>query len=288
MDVVLANLLDILSQWLLDVQANLPAILAGLLVLLLAAYLSRLFSNLLARSLKLRRADPEFAALLARLLRGAVLGLGIVLALEQAGADVSALLTGLGILGFTLGFALQDISKNFVAGLLILLNQPFDLGDTVEVNGFTGKVMDINLRDLRMETVDGRYVRIPNGDVMTSSLTNYSRTTRRRIELRVGVAYDTDLEAARSAAVQAARLVPGLMAEPAPEFVFDTFGASAIEGALYYWVDLTQTGYWNAQTAGLREVKRAFEAAGIQIPYPTRVLVVPEGREAGNLGGADD
>ncbi|MBI3158693.1 MAG: mechanosensitive ion channel family protein [Chloroflexi bacterium] len=288
MDAVLANLLDILSNWLLDVQANLPAILAGLLVLLLAAYLSRLLANLLARSLRARRTDPEFVALLARLLRGAVLALGIVLALEQAGADVSALLTGLGILGFTLGFALQDISKNFVAGLLILLNQPFDLGDTVEVNGFTGKVMDINLRDLRLESVDGRYVRIPNGDVMTSSLINYSRTTRRRIELRVGVAYNTDLEKARNTALQAARLVPGLLDEPAPDFVFDTFGASAIEGALYYWIDMAQTGYWNAQTAGLGEVKRAFEAAGIRMPYPTRVLVMPEDREAGQLSGAGD
>ncbi len=266
METVLANLLTILNNWLEQAGQNLPKLIAAVAIVLLALGLANLVRRLLVRTLRARQTDPELIALLARLVRGAIILLGLVLALEQAGTDVSALLTGLGILGFTLGFALQDISKNFVAGLLILITQPFDLNDTIEVAGFTGKVLDINLRDMVIEAADGRYVRIPNGDVITSSLVNYTRTQRRRISLRFTVASQTDLPQAREIALAALQDLPGLLNPPAPEVVFDTFGLLGIEGTAHYWINTRQTDYWSGQTAGLHALQSAFQTAGIEIP----------------------
>ncbi|TAK11746.1 MAG: mechanosensitive ion channel family protein [Anaerolineae bacterium] len=266
MQQILTNLLNIGIRWLHTLQDNLPSIVTGLLVLLLAWLLARVASGLLRRSLNLRQTDPDFAALMVRLLRGVIISLGLLVALEQIGTDVTALLTGLGILGFTIGFALQDVAKNFVAGLLILVNQPFDLGDTIGVAGYTGRVADINLRDLVMQAEDGLYVRIPNGDVITQTLVNYTRTRRRRMELRIGVAYSADLEAAHAAALAAVRAVPGVLHDPAPEVVFDQFGDWAVQGAVTFWVEGGLDAHAAAQTAGLKAVKRAFEQAGIELP----------------------
>lgn len=263
---VLTNLLEILTNWLQRIGENLPSLIAAVVIVLLSLVVANFMRRLLVRSLQARQTDPEFITLVARLLRGSVIFLGLVLALEQAGTDVSALLTGLGILGFTLGFALQDISKNFVAGLLILITKPFDLNDSIEVAGFTGKVLDINLRDMVIEAADGRYVRIPNGDVITSSLINYTRTRKRRIELRFTVASHTDLTAARAVAQRALQSVPGLLTPPEPEVVFNNFGVLGIDGAAYYWIDTRQTDYWSGQTAGLHTLQTAFQATGIEIP----------------------
>lgn len=266
MELLITNLQTILGGWLEQAGENLPRLVMATLVALFFLYLAGLLSRVLARSMKRRHTNPEYVDLLARLLRGSVIVLGVVLALEQAGTDVSALLTGLGILGFTLGFALQDISKNFVAGLLILFTQPFTLGDVVEVAGFSGRVRDINLRDLVMEANDGLYVRIPNADVITGSLINYTRTHKRRIALRLRVAYDTDLAIARAAILRGLKNVPGLLETPQPEVVFDTFGVLGIEGEARYWIDVTQTELPTGQMTGIQEIQRAFEELGISVP----------------------
>jgi len=96
--------------------------------------------------------------------------LGIIIALQQVNFNVTAFLTGVGILGFTVGFALQDVSKNFVAGLLLLLQQPFNIGETIQVAGYTGRVSAINMRATELGTHDGQIVLIPNATVFTSPI----------------------------------------------------------------------------------------------------------------------
>jgi small conductance mechanosensitive channel len=129
----------------------------------------------------------NISLILSRLTRWAILVLGLTLAAEQIIPNVTSLLAGLGIAGFTLGFALQDVAKNFIAGLLILLQRPFEIGDVIQVSGFTGTVLDISLRTTDMRTADGLLVTIPNGDVFVSSITNYTRAPQRRIEIQAGV-----------------------------------------------------------------------------------------------------
>ena len=213
-----------------------------------------------------------------RIVRWSVIGLGLVLALQQAGQDVSAFLAGLGILGFTLGFALQDVSANFISGMLLLYEQPFNMGDLIDVAGYTGTVQDVDLRATELVMLDGRVVLIPNRDVFTNTITNFSRTDRRRISLEVGVAYDSDLKLVRQTALKAIRTVEGLLEDPEPRVVFNNFGDSAINFTLYYWFKTEDLDYFDATDVGITLIKTAFEEAGIDIPFPIRTVYMDKSK----------
>jgi small-conductance mechanosensitive channel len=205
--------------------------------------------------------------------RWSIIGLGIFVGLQQMGFDLSAFLVSLGVVGFTIGFALQDISKNFVAGLLLLLQQPFDIGQAIEVNGFSGTVLNVDLRATEIQTFDGKIVLIPNADVYTSSITNFSRAINRRLELNVGVANDTDLELARATALEAISKVKGVLDSPASQVAFNNFGPSSIDFTLYFWINTQETGLLDAKDQAIVKINTAFTEKGIEIPYPVQTVI---------------
>ncbi len=266
----LDNLVEILNTWWQNFVDNLPSLITGLIIFLLSLYLARLFSRMVKRVMKRRNEDKELTVLMTRLVRWGVIGLGILLALEQAGQDVTALLTGLGILGFTIGFALQDVSANLVSGILLLFEQPFDIGDSIDVAGYAGTVKTINIRATEMLTWDGLLVLIPNREVFTNTITNYTRISQRRVGLSVGVGYDSDLAQVEQTALEAVRTLPGVKEEPAPFFMVDSFGDSAINTTVYYWYATKDESHPDMTNAGALAVKTAFDRAGIDIPYPIR------------------
>ena len=270
MDTFFANLLDVLQTWWQNFVENLPSLITGLIVFLLALYLAQIISRTVRRVMKRRDKDEELIVLITRLVRWTVIVLGILLALEQAGQDVSALLTGLGILGFTIGFALQDVSANLVSGILLLFEQPFEIGDSIQVAGYAGTVKTINLRATEMLTWEGLLVLIPNRDVFTNTITNYTRITQRRIGLSIGVGYDNDLKFVEQTALDTVKALPGVKQDPAPFFMVDSFGDSAVNTTVYYWYDTTDSGLSDMTNVGALAIKSAFEEAGIDIPYPIR------------------
>lgn len=272
MENVWENLSEILFAWWLRIIENLPEVVAGVIIFILSLYLARFLGKLTVRGLKARQADKEISVLMERAVRWGVIALGIVLALQQAGQDVSAFLTGLGILGFTIGFALQDVSANFVAGVLLLIQQPFDIGDFIEVVGYDGKVLTVDLRATELLTSDGRHVTIPNSEVFSNPITNFTRTERRRIALAIGVAYDSDLEQVRQVSLEAVGSIPGVLSDPAPTVVFGGFGDTAINLTIYYWYSTSETGGNDAKDGGIVAIKQAYDKAGVEMPYPTQTI----------------
>ncbi len=252
--------------------AFLPNLVRGVLIFLLALYGSAWLARVAASAMERRKMDPELILLLRRVVRWTILILGLAQAAAELGFSITSLVAGLGIVGFTLGFALQDVAKNFVAGILLLLQQPFDIGDAIEVSGYSGTVLDITLRTTELRTWDGRNVLIPNGDVYVNSIVNFSRAKRRRVQLTVGVAYDADLDQVARVALEAISGIEGVLADPAPQVAFSTFGNSAIEFNAFYWIDVHVTDPRSAQDAGVRAIKGAFERAGIEIPYPIQTI----------------
>jgi small conductance mechanosensitive channel len=260
-----------------DFQALLNAIVAflprlglALLVYIIARVISSWATRLLRRRLTRQEADEELIILLEMFTRWGIQGLGIVLALEQlAPGRLSTLLAGLGIAGVTIGFAMQDVAKNFIAGILLLLTQPFEIGDTIAVNTFTGKVLAINLRSTELREVDGRYVIIPNSDIFVSPIVNFTRAPRRRIQIPMGLTIETDLDLATRTAFITVEQVPGFLKDPSPQFVLESFSDSVIQCTLYFWIETAKTDYSDAQTAGTRAISYAFKDAGIIMPYPT-------------------
>lgn len=270
MNGIIENVGTILQTWWQNFLENLPSIVAGLLIFILGIVLARFLTSAVRRVMKRRKDDAELMVLITRLVRWSVIGLAAILALEQAGQDVTALLTGVGILGFTVGFALQDISANLVSGILLLFEQPFEIEDSIEVAGYAGTVKAINLRATEMLTWDGLLVLIPNKDVFTNTITNYSRIDQRRIGLSVGVGYDTDLAELEKIAIEAVKQVPGVKQDPAPFFTVDSFGDSAINTTIYYWYDTKDLKHPDLVNAGAVALKNSLDASGIEIPYPIR------------------
>lgn len=256
-----------------SVLAFLPKLGLAILIYLAARIVSSWAVRILRKGMQRRGHDLEVIVLLEMLTRWGIIGMGIVLALEQiAPGKTNSLVAGLGIAGFTVGFALQDVAKNFVAGILLLLQQPFEIGDSIEVAGYGGTVLNITLRATDLLTWDGRHVLIPNGDVFVNPIINFSKATRRRVDINIGVAYDSDLDRVTRVALEALKEVPGLLQEPAPSVVFSTFGDSAIEFSAYYWIDTDVAGLGTAQDAGVKAIKTNFEREGIEIPFSIRVM----------------
>lgn len=252
----------------------------GVLILLAAILISAWLARWAARAARQSKADDSASETLRRLTRWGILIIGAVFAVEQVVPNVTSLLAGLGIAGFTLGFALQDVAKNFVAGVLLLIQKPFEIGDTIQVSGFTGTVVDINLRTTDLREVDGRYVIIPNGDVFVSPIVNLSRAPIRRISIAIGVSYDADPDQVEGIALEAIRPLRGMVEDPAPEVVFEGLGDSAVQATVRFWADMGEISYSEAQTSGLKAVKAAVEGAGIDMPYPTQSILLEDKRAA--------
>ncbi len=265
--------------WLQKALEFLPRLFAALVILVIGIYLAAVVAQALARWLKRRQVDEEAALLVVRLTRWGLIALAVVMALQQVGFQIGAFLAGLGIVGFTLGFALQDVSKNLVAGILLLLMQPFDIGDLIEVQGFLGQVEDVNLRATELRTLDGRLVLIPNADVFTSSIVNFTRTPRLRVGVEVGVAYDSDLDKVRQVALDAVRRLPFVVDDPAPFVWFHTFGDSSINLTVYFWIEAHHTAPPEAQSQAVQAIFDAFNAAGIEIPFPIRTVYLQQVEE---------
>jgi len=250
---------------------GIPNLLTALVILIASLYLAGMLSRILKRLLEARDAPEGVTHLLAQLAYGAVIVFGSITALQRF-FDVTAFLAGLGILGFTVGFALQDVMKNFAAGVILLVQQPFHVDEFIGVNGFDGQVLEIDLRATEMRALDGRIVSIPNAEVLANPIVNYTRASRRRIELPVGVGYGTDTETARKVVLEALQNVPGYMAEPGPLIGFSNFGDSALELNTYFWIDTSQTNPIVAKDAAFTLIKNALDKQGIDIPFPIRTV----------------
>jgi small conductance mechanosensitive channel len=255
----------------------LPNILEALLILVVSLYLARLIGNLLSRVLKRREADLEVTLLLSRLVYWSILVIGLITALQRF-FDVTAFLTGLGILGFTVGFALQNIMQNFVAGIILLIQQPFNVSDAIEVADCSGTVLAINLRTTEMRTWDGRIVIIPNSDVLSKTITNFTRAKKRRIDVPVGISYDSDPETARQTILEAVQSIPGFLRDPAASVVFDTFGDSTFGLTLYFWIDTEKGDFVAAKDLAFTRIKAALDRRGIEMPYPIRTVRMQQSR----------
>ena len=261
----------IIDTFIENLIKGIPNLLTALLILVGSLYLARILSRILKRVLEARKAPEGVTHLLAQLAYGAIMVFGVITAMQRF-FDVTAFLAGLGILGFTVGFALQDVMKNFAAGVILLIQQPFHTDEFIGVNGFDGQVLEIDLRATEMRALDGRIVSIPNADVLANPIVNYTRADRRRIELPVGVGYNTNTETARQVVLDALQNVPGYMAEPAPIVGFSNFGDSALELNTYFWIDTSLTNPLAAKDSAFILIKAALDKEGIDIPFPIRTV----------------
>ena len=198
--------------------------------------------------------------------------LGLVVALNNAGYDVGALIAGLGIGGLALAMAAKDTVSNVFGGFTILADRPFKLNDRVKVSGFDGFIRDIGVRSTRLETLDGTVVTIPNAKFADSPVENVSLEPSRKVTLNLGLTYDTSpakmreaLEILKDLAAQEKRL------EPKANATFNAFGDSAMNVVFVYFIRKDADILATQTTVNLAILER-FSAAGLELAYPTRTL----------------
>jgi small-conductance mechanosensitive channel len=250
---------------------GIPNLLSALAIFILAMYFARVLSRIVNRVLKRRNAPEGVTQLLAQLAYGTIVVAGAITALQRF-FDVTAFLAGLGILGFTVGFALQDVMKNFAAGVILLIQQPFHVNEVIGVAGFDGTVLQIDLRSTEIKATDGRIVNIPNANILAGPIINYTRADRRLVELIFRVGYDADTEVARQVVLESIQTIPGVVMETKPAIGFSKFGDSALEFNTSFWIDTSKTDPGAAKNAAFSLIKHALEKQGIRMPFPIQTV----------------
>jgi small conductance mechanosensitive channel len=251
--------------------AGMPRLLSALVIFVLSLYFARIISNLLRGVLQKRRAPAGVVQLLGQLALWSIIVAGTITALQQF-FEVTAFLTGLGILGFTVGFALQDIMKNFASGVILLLQQPFHVGETIGVKGFDGTVLAIDLRATEMRAADGRVVILPNAEVLANPIINFSRANHRRIDFSLNLSHTSDPRTVRKIVLEAMEDVEGYVDTPEPVIVFNSITDHALELNANFWIDVTKNDPLHAKDTVLLNVKSVFSEQGIEIPHPIQAV----------------
>jgi small conductance mechanosensitive channel len=257
------------NQLIAVVIAGAPKLITALVIFVLSLYLARVVSNILRQVLQRRHAPVGVVQLLGQLALWSIIVAGTVTALQQF-FEVTAFLAGLGIVGFTVGFALQDIMKNFAAGVILLIQQPFNVGETIGVKGFDGTVLTIDLRSTEIIATDGRIVILPNADVLANPIINYSRAVERRVDISLNLPHTSEPDSVRGIILDAIQRVPGFVGEPAPVIVFHSLTDTAVELIANFWVDLTKNDPLHAKDAAVTNIMSAFNEQGIEIPHPVQ------------------
>ncbi|WP_338729255.1 mechanosensitive ion channel family protein [Haladaptatus sp. DJG-WS-42] len=216
-----------------------------------------------------------------------IFALASLVALSLWGIDIQNLLLGAGFLGLVLGLAARQTLGSALAGFVLLFSRPFEVRDWVEIGDYEGIVTDITIVNTRIRTFDDEYLIIPNDQVTGNEVVNKSRRGRLRVTIDVGVDYETDVDHAVEVTTEAMSGLDEIRSVPSAHAVLKSFGDSAVILELRFWIDNpTARKKWDAQTAVISAVKRAFDAEGIKIPFPQRELM---GRsEAGGFRVSDE
>ena len=200
--------------------------------------------------------------------------------------DLQSLLVGAGFVGIVVGMAARQTLGAVLAGFVLMFSRPFEIGDWIELDDYEGTVTEITVFDTRLQTFDGEYVVVPNDVVSSQSVVNRSRKGRLRVEVDVGVDYDTDPERAAEVAREAVRDLDETLRVPTPQVVLKEFGDSAVVLGVRVWIgNPSARRRWRARTAVIEAVKRAFDAEGLKIPFPQRELMAREETEGFVLAG---
>ncbi|MEW6613029.1 mechanosensitive ion channel family protein [Thermithiobacillus tepidarius DSM 3134] len=262
---------------------RLPYIVVALLVFALFYLAGRTVRHGIRRFSARRHRHRNLGLVLGRLAQALIIFVGTLVALVIVLPSFrpGQLVQLLGIGSVAIGFAFRDILQNFMAGILLLLHEPFRIGDQIRVAAFEGVVEDIQTRATMIRTYDGRRIVIPNAKLFTDAVIVNTAYAQRRLEYELGIGYGDDIEDAKALMLQAVQEVPGVLAEPAPDVLVVGLAGSAIKLRVRWWIEPPrQADALDAQDQVLAAIRRALGEHGIDLPFETRVLLFHDQTES--------
>lgn len=260
---------------------SLKTILILILSLSLVFVISSWIGKLLSKKILPRYGiDVGISHSIATIVKFILIVLGLLIIMQTSGINLSSIGILLGALGVGIGFGLQNITSNFISGIIILFERPVKVGDRIEIDDLTGNVIEISARATTILTNDNITVIVPNSDFINTRVINWSHNDKKiRLSFSVGVSYNENPDRIRSLLIEIARQHPGVLQTPSPSVLFDEFGESSLNFKVLVWT----TDYINIpkvlKSDLYYEIFRKFREQHIEIPYPQRDLHVRSGLE---------
>lgn len=265
------NLVKASQAWIPMIMEYGSRVLLAVITLAIGWWLINKLTQKLGGLLALRNADLALQGFISSLANIILKVLLIVSVASMIGVETTSFVAAIGAAGLAIGLALQGSLANFAGGVLILLFRPFRIGDWIEAQGTAGTVDNIQIFHTILRTGDNKTVIVPNGVLSNGIITNTNRQPTRKVVFDVGVDYEADLQKAREVLLELAK-DERIMTEPAPQAVISTLGDSSITVSLRVWVKTAD--YWDVMFLFNEQSRDRLKSAGIDIPFPQRVIRV--------------
>lgn len=275
LDEVYKLLSEKLESWIEGGITLLPNIVVAFFIAIAFGIIAKVIGNVAGKLMRRTFESRQIASLLTSIIKSIILVAGIFIALDFVGlkGTVTSLLAGAGIVGLAIGFAFQDVTENFIAGVAMGIRKPFEIGDVIEAEGVFGNVKEINLRNTLVETFYGQLEVIPNKILFRNILTNYSYLGYRRIEIPVGISYADDIEEAARVITDAMNEKDYVIKKEETAVYAESFGDSSINLLLWFWIRYPgDPGFMSVRHDAVSTVKTVLEENDILIPFPIRTL----------------
>ena len=247
----------------------------GVLVLLIgwiiAGRTARTVQRACERSGKI---DATLTPLFSKVARLSVLVITIIVALDEAGIDTTSLVAFLGAMGVAIGLALKDTIADLAAGIVLVVLRPVSVGDAADIGGILGTVEGIDLFQTRVRTFDGVPIVVPNSKIRSGAIHNFTRASQRRIDLSIGIAYEASIQRATEVITEVLGADSRILGDPEPMIAVEALGDSSVNLLVRFWVPAADL--FPAKFDTTRGIKQALDAAGIEIPYPKRDVIVTQ------------
>lgn len=240
-------------------------------VLLIVCYIgARILRKLFRRAIERSHLSRNLQSFFQQVLRFTLDFVIILIVADSLGIPVSSLLAIFSLLGLALSLSLQNLLGNLISGVVLLFNRPFDVGDYVEINGVAGSVKQVALFQTQLNTVDNKLVHIPNNDVLSSTIINYSGESIRRVDIVYQASYDTPTETVKKAIAECAASLPQILTDPAAEVVVSGFGDNNVDYTIRFWVRADQCVL--ARDLMNDHILSFYQKYGVELSYP-RVMI---------------
>lgn len=241
---------------------------AALAIFVIGRWVISLVHRLSIKAMERAKVEPLLIKFLGNILRTLLLIVVVLAAISQLGIQTTSLIAVLGAAGLAVGLALQGSLANFAAGVLVIIFRPYKIGDYVEAGGVAGVIDDVQIFTTELKTGDNRKIIVPNGQMMSGAITNYSSHDTRRVDLVASVGYDADIDVVRRVLEEVVAKDARVLESPAPNIRMNAMLDSSVNWIVRPWVKASD--YWDVYWEMTEEIKRRFDAEGISIPFPQR------------------
>ena len=278
--------IDTVRDLVVAVLGFIPRLVVAALFLVFFWMIYRGVRRLVLGSMSKAQVDESIRDMLGHLIKWSIMGFGLVVACNQIGVQIAALLTAAGVIGLAVGFAAQETLANFIAGIVIFWDKPFRVGDWLEIDGDTyGQVKRVTFRSTRLLDLNGQIIVYPNTHMLSTRVSNHTSHPLTRVSVPIGIAYKESIDAARAALLSVCHGDDRIAADPQPQVVVAECADSSVNLLLRFWIrdeSLEKLIVFEY----LERCKKALDGANIQIPFPHMQLFVEDTPAINALAGA--